>query len=169
MVSHVGCLPPDQRRNRSQVNQLGEQFDHRLSDHCSRRQQPKLSRRSGRVRICRTWPGRRRRDYSQSVIESHHADQDEGDVSHVPCCSHPLSIQLLIFRATPAPEHFVSSGSAAMPLLVQSYRSCSQSPPETGRRFVAVASAQESHALAQRRAAQAKQTLDLISDRSPPS
>lgn len=67
-------------------------------------------------------------DYAQSVIESHHAD-GQGDADHVPCCPHPLSIQLLVFQAPLTSKYFVSSGSAAIPPLVLPCRSHSQSPP----------------------------------------
>jgi hypothetical protein len=67
-------------------------------------------------------------DYSVSVVESAHSDTSDG-ADHVPCCPHPLSIQLLVFQADLPPKYFIASGSVAMPSLVQPYRSHLQSPP----------------------------------------
>lgn len=67
-------------------------------------------------------------DYSISIVESHHGDATDGP-DHVPCCPHPLSIQLLVFQADLPPKSFIASGSMAMPSFIQPYRSFLQSPP----------------------------------------
>jgi hypothetical protein len=67
--------------------------------------------------------------FSQSVLKPHHDDAAKSSADHVPCCPHPLSIQLLVFQAEMPAKTFVVSGVTPMPTLVQPYRSHLQSPP----------------------------------------
>jgi hypothetical protein len=69
-------------------------------------------------------------DYTQSVLVSPHGDAGDDDgADHVPCCPHPLSIQLLVFQAEIPAKTFIVTGSAPMPAFLQPYRSYLQSPP----------------------------------------
>lgn len=67
-------------------------------------------------------------DYVTKSADPHHDAADEGG-DHVPCCPHPLSIQLLVFQADLPAKHFIVNGSTSTSSFVQPYRSYLHSPP----------------------------------------